>query len=217
MDNLTSKLLSITNKIGKLCFLNILYILFCIPVITIGASTAALYTCIFLIIDNEDGYLFQTFLSSFRQNFRQSTFLWGVLCLLYVFLGFDLYWTSFLPNQTRLIVSAVILILVLYLYFLSCHLFAFSARFHIKTRFLLRSCFILTAKYLFLTLILAMMNAAVFLPFILRPSFFLSFLPAVVFLGFSCTAYVNGRILNHIFIKESLIDNPKKETPHDRV
>lgn len=217
MDNLTSKLLSITNKIGKLCFLNMLYILFCIPVITIGAAQTALYTCIFLVIDNNDGYLFHTFLSSFRKNFRQSTSLWCILCLLYVFLGFDMYWTKFLPNQTALIVSSILLILILYLYFLSCHLFAFLARFHIKTRFLLRSCFILTAKYLFLTLILAMMNAAVFLPLILRPSFFLSFLPAVVFLGFSCAAYVNGRILNHIFIKESLIDNPKKETLHDRV
>ena len=208
MENFTSKLLLITNKIGKLCFLNLMYILFCIPVITIGASTTALYTCIFLMIDNAEGYLPQTFLSSFKLHFKQSTLLWAGLCLLWIFLVADLSFTRSLPRLFALWAAAVFIILIIYLYSLFCYIFAFLARFHTKTQYLLRSSFILTAKYPFFTFILIMMNAALFLPLCLRPSFFFSILPIIVFLGFSGIAYINGRILNHIFTKEGLIDDP---------
>lgn len=61
MNSFTSKLLQIANKAGALCLLNILYIVCCLPLVTIGAACTALYTCIFLMPDSKDGYLVRTF------------------------------------------------------------------------------------------------------------------------------------------------------------
>lgn len=213
MDSVSSKLLLITNKVGKLCFLNILYIACCLPVITIGAATSALYSCIFLIIDNEEGYLSHIFFKSFKEHFIESTLAWAGLCISAGFIAVWLFYVKALPAYFLIPLSAVFILILSYLYLLSCHLFAFISRFHAKLRFVLRSCFILVAKHFFLTLILAMMNAAVVMVYVLRPSLFFSFLPAVFFLGFSGIAYINGRILTQIFIKEQLIEVHRKETP----
>lgn len=209
----SSKLLQITNKAGRLCFLNLLYILCCLPVITIGAATAALYTCIFLVLENKDGYLSHAFFSGFRKHFKQGTLLWSGICALCGLFMAALLFARLLPSYFLGPVTAVCILLLVYLYFLSCYLFAFISRFEAELRFVLRSCLILVAKHLFLTIILAMMNAAAVILLILRPSLVLSMLPLIFFLGFSGIAYINGRILIQIFIKEKLINPPDKETP----
>ena len=59
--------------------LSLLWILFCIPLLTIGASTSALYHTTRKFLLGEEGYLFSTFWEGFRKNFKQSTILWIIL------------------------------------------------------------------------------------------------------------------------------------------
>ncbi len=56
------------------CFLlSVLWLLFSLPVFTIGASTSALYYCVIKVIREQDGSVFRTFWEAFRQNFKQGT------------------------------------------------------------------------------------------------------------------------------------------------
>ena len=56
------------------CFLlSVLWLLFSLPVFTIGASTSALYYCVIKVIRQQDGSVFRTFWDGFRQNFKQSS------------------------------------------------------------------------------------------------------------------------------------------------
>lgn len=213
MNSFTSKLLQIANKAGALCLLNILYIVCCLPLVTIGAACTALYTCIFLMPDSKDGYLVRTFFSSFKAHFRQSTLLWVGTCALSGLLSFELFIIRQFPGYAAFPLTVVVAVFLAYLYLLSCCLFAFAARFRAKTRFILRSCFILVARHLFLMLILALMNGAIPLFLILQPGSFLSMLPLVIFFGFSGIAYINGRILTQIFIRENLIADTENEAP----
>lgn len=47
------KFVKVLNRIADLVGLNLLAILFCIPIITIGASITAVYGCIFRIQEKE--------------------------------------------------------------------------------------------------------------------------------------------------------------------
>ena len=69
-------------KIGDLICLNVLWLICCIPVITIGASTTALYTVMLRLVRNEEGYIFRGFFKAFKLNFKQSTIIWIILLLL---------------------------------------------------------------------------------------------------------------------------------------
>ena len=59
MDNVVVRALS---KLGDMICLNVMWLVCCIPVVTIGASTTALYTVMLKLVKNEEGYVFRGFL-----------------------------------------------------------------------------------------------------------------------------------------------------------
>ena len=82
-DNIVVRALG---KIFDLMCLNILWLVCSIPVITVGASTTALYTVVLKMVKNEEGYILKDFLKAFKSNFKQSTIAWimilmiGIIC-----------------------------------------------------------------------------------------------------------------------------------------
>ena len=70
------------NKICDMVCLNVLWLICCIPVFTIGASTTALYTVMLKMVKNEEGYIFRGFFKAFKENFKQSTIMWLILLAL---------------------------------------------------------------------------------------------------------------------------------------
>ena len=63
------------NKITDVFLLGILWFLFSIPVVTMGAATTSLYQFTLKQADDEEGYVFKSFLKAFMKNFRQATML----------------------------------------------------------------------------------------------------------------------------------------------
>lgn len=66
-------------KLCYSCYLNLLWFICSIPIVTIGASTTALYYASLKVVREEDRSLARMFFRSFRENFRQSTVLWLIL------------------------------------------------------------------------------------------------------------------------------------------
>lgn len=69
-------------KLGNLILLNLCYMLCCIPVITIGAATSALYAVVFRMDTDEEGRLIRSFFRTFANSFRQGTLIWLLLAVL---------------------------------------------------------------------------------------------------------------------------------------
>lgn len=89
--DLESPLFSGLNKMADLIYLNILTMICCIPIITIGASMTALNYVVLKMVRNEDSHLTRLYFKSFRQNFKQATIIWLIILLaLAVFAG-DFY------------------------------------------------------------------------------------------------------------------------------
>ena len=77
--SLDGKLFHILSRIADLILLNVLWLLSSLPIITIGASTTALYYVMLKIVKNEDSYIIRSFFHSFFQNIRQSTIICSFL------------------------------------------------------------------------------------------------------------------------------------------
>ena len=73
-------------RILDLILAGILWLLCCLPVITAGAATAALYYAVVKCVRHERGNLIPVFFGALRSNFRQATPVWLVY-LLYLALG----------------------------------------------------------------------------------------------------------------------------------
>lgn len=84
-----SPLLKKLALIGNLAFLNIIWLICCIPVFTIGAATVAMHTVMHQYIEETDDDVIRPFFKAFRQNFKQGTLVWLIFLPILVLLVID--------------------------------------------------------------------------------------------------------------------------------
>ena len=65
--------------VADIVTLHFLWLIHSLPIVTIGASTTALYYSCMKRIRTGEGYVTRNFRKSFRENFRQSTIIWLIL------------------------------------------------------------------------------------------------------------------------------------------
>ena len=78
---------TVMDKVGSLFWLNVLCIVCCIPVFTIGASVTSLYYVTLKMVRDEECYITKDFFKSFRLNSRQATIIW----LIFLAVGLAFY------------------------------------------------------------------------------------------------------------------------------
>lgn len=73
--------------------LNFMWLLFSIPIITIGASTVAAMSVALKMVDDEEGYIGKSFIKAFKENWKQGTALWiiTVIAAYAIYLDFQLF------------------------------------------------------------------------------------------------------------------------------
>ena len=77
-------------KFWDVLVVNLLWIICSIPIVTIGASTTAMYYVTLRLVRDEDGYTIRSFFKSFKDNFKQATAIWLIFLAVGLILGFDL-------------------------------------------------------------------------------------------------------------------------------
>ena len=70
---LESPVMKILTLAANLVCLNILWLLCSLPIVTAGASTAAMYYVVFQYINDQDDAVLKPFLKAFKENFRTAT------------------------------------------------------------------------------------------------------------------------------------------------
>ena len=100
------KFVKVLNRIADLVGLNLLAILFCIPIVTIGASITAVYGCIFRIQEKKEGYLIKDFWKLFKASFRSSTIIYlvGVLVIAMLYLDYHIFAADGTMNALQILV-----------------------------------------------------------------------------------------------------------------
>lgn len=87
-----SKPMQVLMYIGDLIIMNFIYLLCCIPVFTIGAAQAGMYSAAKVMLDKtDDSSLTAAFFKGFRTGFWTVTGAWGLMTLLLVFVAFTGY------------------------------------------------------------------------------------------------------------------------------
>lgn len=73
--------------------LNFMWLLFSIPIVTVGASTVAAMSVALKMVDDEEGYIGRSFLKAFKENWKKGTALWLITLIASyaVYLDFQLF------------------------------------------------------------------------------------------------------------------------------
>ena len=83
-DNIFIRMLS---RVGDAMLLSILFVLSCVPIITIGAAFTSLYYTAMKGISGDDGYIWKFYTRSFKQNFKQATGMWMLFLVAFIILS----------------------------------------------------------------------------------------------------------------------------------
>ncbi len=143
-DSLFSR---VFERIFDLIILNILWAVCCVPVITAGASTAALYYMTLKIARGENFVVIKDFVKAFRQNFLKATILWIFILIPGATLAMGYYYIY--TQRLTASMGALVLALcctVLYLLLIT-YLFPLQARFENTVAGTIINSFILGVRY----------------------------------------------------------------------
>ena len=163
------------------CYLNLLWLVCCIPIVTVGASTTALYYTSLKIVRGEDHSLARMFFKSFRENFRQSTVLWLILLAAGLFLGAD----GYLVYLALIIAAAVVYVIVL------LFVFPLVASVSNTNWAMLKNSFLIGTRYLFCTILVFAVHFAMFFAVV-------SIFTPLFILGEGVCALISAYLMNNV-------------------
>lgn len=191
------------HTVADLLILNLLYVLCCLPIITVGAATAALYSvCMKLADKNEDVYVTSGFFKAFASNFKKATVIWLIFLAVGAFLLFDLFLVN-IPDLYFLHWLEIVL-LIFCGYYVLClsYVFVLQSRYENTVGKTIRNSLLLSiANILPWSLLVGVINILPLLVIWFQPGNLSVLLPVMLLCGYSAFAYINSKIFNRVFAR----------------
>lgn len=212
--NLDSPIMQALGKVADLMWLNVLTMICCIPIITIGPSLTAMHYMALKIVRNEECYITRGFFKSFKENFFQGMLI-GVLALFVTLLlagdfillrNPDLGFSKFLQ-----IVITIIAVLFL---FTVLYVFPVLAKFANTTWRTIKNAFLMSIMQFPRTLLMIVIWALPALLLLIS----LRTVPVVFLFGMSGPAWLCAHLYNKFFKKledQIMAENPPEQVDED--
>lgn len=197
--DLESPIMKFLSRLADIMMLNVVFLLTCLPIFTIGAAVTALYDVVFRMDTEREGKLFSTYFRSFRTNFKPATAIWLVLLL---------FGVATVVNMARLseiggvfgymLVAATMLVLVVLVLIFS-YAFPLLSQFDNSAKGTVKNALLLSVGFLPRSLVILVINCFPWALMIVNLYTFAQMSLLWLFLYFSAAAYFNSRVLNKVF------------------
>lgn len=140
------------NVLFDVLLTGILWILCCIPVITIGASTTAAYYAMSKAVRHKTGYVHKEFFHSFRRNLKQSTQMGLLFLLLTGVVVVDIWYVWINDSKLNSALFMILLLIAFLILAVITYYFPLLSRFDKRNLEMLKMSAIVAFRYLPLTL-----------------------------------------------------------------
>lgn len=168
------KLLSIDSKLYKTIVgfwdavkLNFMWLLFSLPIVTIGASTVAAYDVALKMVENNEGHVVRQFIKAFKTNWRQGIPL-GLITLVGIYccyLNFE-FFEKIEGNPIWFLISGIVISLVGLVHI--TYAYPLSARYHNNIRNTLSNSKEMVFKYFVRTIVMWLIIGLLIFVFLLN-------------------------------------------------
>ncbi|NCB93939.1 MAG: DUF624 domain-containing protein [Clostridia bacterium] len=195
--SIDSPLMRALNFVANLVILHFVWLLYSLPIVTIGASTTALYYSCMKLIRTDENYVYKNFRKSFKENLKQSTIIWmGILVIGFVFFT-DIRYGLFLNNTIgRIMVIGCSVFLIPFI-LISLYIFPVQAKFENKIFENLKLALFMSLRHFVMSLILLIIVGSI----IFLGLFFQPFMGVLIICGAGVTAYLTSNVFIMIFRK----------------
>lgn len=199
--DLDSPLMAGLTRIADLIILNLLFLVCCIPVFTIGPAITAVYYVTLKMVKNEECYIVKGFFKSFKQNFKQGVAIWLIILAACFVIITDFRILEFGNNPVQGVSSGlsgaviiVLLVSVVILLFVFMYVFPVLAKFDNTVKNTMKNALFMSIRHLPFTVLIILIHLIPFIVFYVFP-------PAMLFIiiSYALCAYGCSFIFNKIF------------------
>ena len=189
------------SRVADLMLLNILFLVCCLPLVTIGASISALYSVSLKLIRKKDSYIVKDFFHAFRQNLKQGILLHLILSIAITIIATDLLVVWSIMEQAAIFkgVFFVMAVFALFFFAVSMYIYPMLAQFENTIRGYFRNAAILSIKHLRYSITLLLFAILPLLAAFLIPGAFLWEILIFLLFGFSGMVYINSIFFSAMF------------------
>ena len=201
--NPDSRIMIFLSRVADLVILNILWLVSCVPVVTIGASTTAMYHVIRHWQKDSVSSIMRDFFQSFKEDFKQATPVYLILLIPTVAVVMNAM-LIFNPDNSAAVPSYLLVIWfisALILLFISSFVYPVMAFFADSIFKTLRNAMVLALANLPRTILISILNLLPVILLFVNLSFFLQSSIFWLLIGGALVAYLNMSILKPVFKK----------------
>ena len=201
--NPDSRIMIFLSRVADLVILNILWLVCCVPVVTIGASTTAMYNVIRHWQKHSVSSVVRDFFQSFKDDFKQATPVYLILLIPTVAVVMNAM-LIFNPENSAAVPSYLLVIWfisALILLFISSFVYPVMAFFADSIFKTLRNAMVLALANLPRTILISVLNLLPVILLFVNLSFFLQSSIFWLLIGGALVAYLNMSILKPVFKK----------------
>ncbi|WP_261806291.1 YesL family protein [Lapidilactobacillus luobeiensis] len=188
-------LFRLMTRVYQILMIDLLFLVFSIPVVTIGAAYTAAYQAFFRIKAKEDSYLIQNYWHDFKSNFKQATELW--LAILVILFGLYLVAQRF-AHQQNMIVLLLIAVVTTFIALTSVFAFPLLGHYQNKLKVHLQNAVYMSLHEVGAGILIFMLNLVLIL---VLPLYVPKLLFLWLFMGSGFAIFMGSQVLLRVFAK----------------
>lgn len=193
-----SPVMHFIGKVADMIILNLLCLVCCLPIVTVGASFSAKYYVSMKLVKGEEVTVIKPFFKAFKENFKQATKIWGIILVIGLVLAFDWVWIFSLGyGSVKPIFLILLAVASVYLTAFFLSVFPFIARYEVTLLEAIKA----GALFAFLHYITITLTLAVEIGGIIASLWYAEWLPAILLFSTTTSFYFINCILVKGFMK----------------
>ncbi len=204
-----SGIMRFLGKVTDLAILNVVALLFCLPIVTIGASITATHYVALRMKRGTEGYVLRNFWKSFKENLKQSTIIWLIIVLITTLSAFGIFIMTQSGGTFNSIVSGILLAGLLACIFITLWIYPLQSKFINTVSATFRNAFFFSMRHILRSLYMLMMQL---LPIVIMVFGWRVF-PIVFLFGLSVPVYFSTFAYNKVFeeLEEKILERQAEE------
>lgn len=176
--NMEGGFFNILGKAFDVIAISLIYIICCIPIITIGPATTALYYTTAKSIRKDRGYTTKEFFHSFRQNLKPGIIMGLIYTSLFLVMSFNIYAVRAMDNKMSSILFPIYLSISLFIAMTAIYSFPNLSRFTLSVKQIMKNSFFMSIRHIGSTFIMLILVVIAVLGVVLFP-YAIIFMPGV--------------------------------------
>lgn len=200
--NYDSPFMTKANLLADCLFVNLLFVLLCLPIITIGPACAALSHVSFSYLEDKPAGV-KCFLSAFWENLRTFLLPWLVVLVAAVMVCFSAYILYAYPigGILQIVFCCVLVLLILVLAFMLSQLFFVQAKFVCSFRYRFTNSVLIALAHPLRSLLILVLRSLPWILFFCYPYAFAFLTPVWLFFYFSLANRFAAKLMHKVYLR----------------